>query len=87
MSMSLGRCGTCGHEWNALGQAHCGGPKGCHEQFNSTAAFDRHRRDFECIPVSDFAKPMKNGQARLVRAQRASGDVWVTALREVEERA
>lgn len=78
--MALGRCGGCGREWNALGQAHC---SACHEHFNSTAAFDRHRVDFQCLDVSDYAKPMKNGRARLVRAQRADGEVWVTALREV----
>lgn len=65
-----------------MGQAHCAA---CHEHFNSTAAFDRHRKDFACLPVSSFALPMKNGLPRLVRAQRADGEVWVTALREVVE--
>ena len=77
--MSLGRCGKCKHEWNALGQAHC---SECHEHFNSTAAFDRHRKDFECVAVEKFAEPQKNGLPLLVRAQRTDGEVWVTALRD-----
>ena len=79
----LGRCGYCKYEWNALGQAHC---STCHEHFNSTAAFDRHRKDFECIPVADFDKPHgKQGLPLLVRTVRADGNVWVTALREGAE--
>jgi hypothetical protein len=74
-----GRCGHCLREWAPLGQAHCAS---CHEQFNSTAAFDRHRRGFECIPAELFGEPQKNGLPLLVKARRADGEVWVTALRE-----
>lgn len=74
-----GRCGGCKKQWGALGQAHCAS---CHEHFNSDAAFDRHRRDFECIPAELFGAPQKNGRPLLVKAQRADGEVWVTALQE-----
>jgi hypothetical protein len=77
--MKAGRCGKCLREWSPLGQAHCAT---CHEHFNSDHAFDRHRRDFECIPVELFAEPQKNGSPLLVKAHRADGEVWVTALRE-----
>ena len=82
---TLGACHNCGRTWNALGQAHC---KECHEQFNSTAAFDRHRTGKpemrECIPVAQFATlNEKTGLPLLVSTMRADGDVWVTALREI----
>ena len=88
----MNRCGVCGFEWSAAGQAHCKGSRsedGCHQQFNSTAAFDRHRTgapDWGCIPVERFGDPMVKrdgslGLPRLVLAARKSGDVWATALR------
>lgn len=77
--MKNGRCGKCLREWDGHGQAHCASS---HEHFNSTAAFDRHRKGFECIAVELFAQPQRNGSPLLVKAQRADGEVWVTALRE-----
>lgn len=78
------KCGGCGKRWNSMGQAHCAT---CHEQFNSTAAFDRHREgpfaDRSCIPVERFGEPYgKAAKPRLLRTSRADGDVWVTSLRE-----
>ena len=79
-----GRCGSCKRTWNANGQAHC---RSCHEQFNSDAAFDRHREgdadNRECVPVARFSEPFGKAQTpRLVQTARADGPVWVTALRE-----
>lgn len=90
--MSLGRCGKCKREWNAGGQAHCAS---CPEQFNSTAAFDKHRvgefatlngpGDRRCLSVAEISAPSeKTGRPRLVRAQRADGEVWVTGLMNEE---
>lgn len=80
--MNLGRCGICKFEWTAMGQAHCAT---CHTQFNSDAAFDRHRKDFKCIPVEDFGKLMLRrdgtpGQPLLVLTERG---VWATARRDM----
>lgn len=64
----MNHCYDCGLDWTASGQAHC---RSCHEQFNSTAAFDRHRAGTfagtdttadqygrYCIPVSEFGTPV-----------------------------
>lgn len=88
-------CKDCGREWTGKAEGHCAY---CHEQFSSYAAYDRHlvtrnvtvqtRRgpaedqQVRCRPVEDFTKPMRNGKPRLVAVQRASGRVWVTALRD-----
>jgi len=80
----IGRCGGCLREWSPLGQAHCAT---CHEQFNSTAAFDRHRRDFECVSVAEFGKPHgKAAKPLLVRVERSEGPVWATAAYELGKR-
>lgn len=82
---TAGMCGGCKRKWRALGQAHC---RECHEHFNSTAAFDRHREGSVeegryCVRVEDYATPYrKTGLPRLVRSLRADGEVWVTALRD-----
>lgn len=71
-----GRCGGCAREWSAGGQAHCAN---CHEQFNSTTAFDRHRLDFACLSLAAFCEPTgKSGKPRLVRLERPNGAVWAT---------
>lgn len=88
-------CDGCGLEWTAQGQAHCKGSRsepGCHQHFNSTAAFDRHRtgefgKDRRCIPVSEFGNPVRrkdgsSGPPLLVKTSRNGVDVWVTALRD-----
>jgi hypothetical protein len=81
--MTLAICPKCGRTWNGSSACHCAG---CCEHFGSLSAFDRHRVDFECLPVALFSAPFgKHGVARLVRSQRASGDVWVTSLREMPD--
>ena len=76
------QCGLCGREWNGTGQAHCKRTQygGCCEHFNSTAAFDMHRRDYECIPVEEFGKLLgkKNPKPRLVALNHPNGPIWAT---------
>jgi hypothetical protein len=50
--------------------------------FSSTAAFDRHRVDFECLPVERFTELMrkKDGSLGRPRLERAERGVWVTEL-------
>ncbi len=78
---AIGRCPDCKLEWSALGEAHCAS---CCAHFGSDYAFDRHRTaDFECIPVEDFGKPWrKTEKPMLVQVKRASGPVWVSAVRD-----
>lgn len=39
-------CSSCGEMWTGLDRCHC---TDCHETFNSTSAFDRHRRGGTCL--------------------------------------
>jgi hypothetical protein len=78
--MTLGICVKCKREWSGSSACHCAS---CCQHFASLSAFDRHRVAFECLPVEEFSTPHgKHGLPRLVRAQRATGEVWVTSLRE-----
>lgn len=67
----MGRCGKCKHTWTGIQLAHC---SGCHLDFGSDTAFDRHREgtyepdDRHCIPVERFAEPRRSRQG-------ARGDV------------
>lgn len=80
---TTGRCSQCGREWNGTSACHC---PGCHSHFASLSAFDRHRVAFECLPVEQFTAPHgKRGLPRLVSTQRASGQVWVTSLRDMAD--
>ncbi len=83
MPLAIGRCPDCKLEWTVFGQAHCAE---CCEHFNSDSAFDRHRtKDFECIPVEDFSKPVgKTHKPLLVQTMRSDGPVWVTALQDLD---
>ncbi|HEX6382227.1 MAG TPA: hypothetical protein VF180_13360 [Acidimicrobiia bacterium] len=63
------RHGACGMSWTGAGTSHC---SGCHETFTSLAAFDRHRRNFRCIPPAAL---------RMVPHQRAWGIVWSLPVR------
>lgn len=79
--MSLAICPKCHRKWTGSSTCHCAA---CCEHFGSLSAFDRHRVDFQCMPVEQFPAPFgKRGVARLVRSPRASGDVWVTSLRDM----
>ena len=63
--MSLGRCGTCAREWNGTRECHCAT---CHLHFGSVSAFDRHRRDFACLPVAEITRVRTTGKPLLVAA-------------------
>lgn len=81
-----GRCGVCLAEWGGYSQCHCGA---CCETFGSVAAFDRHRIDYECLPVARFGELMtrRDGTPGKPRLERAPRGVWVTALGNWREAA
>lgn len=39
-------CVGCGKDWTGHSRCHCGS---CHQHFSSVSAFDRHRKDFQCV--------------------------------------
>lgn len=47
----MSQCPKCRSKWTGLGRAHC---SGCHHTFNSVAAFDKHRKNFECLDPLDL---------------------------------
>ncbi len=60
-------CGSCTNRWAGGNTAHCGGAHGCHINFSSPTAFDRHRREGRCLDPA---------AAGLVTLDRAGYAVW-----------
>ena len=62
--MPGGHCSKCGAHWASAATLHCS--DGCHLNFGSTDAFDRHRiglwDERMCIPEADFSKPYGKAQ-------------------------
>lgn len=68
-------CTECGRGWAGLAECHCAT---CHLHFLSVSGFDRHRLNFECLPVAELERiSEKTGRPRMVRLRRMHGDVWV----------
>ena len=71
MTAVLHRCGGYSRVWSGLTECHC---SECHEHFSNEAAFNAHRRDFQCADPAGLR--CKDGNALLGVTVRRDGPVW-----------
>jgi hypothetical protein len=51
-------CSGCDKEWSGHRRCHC---TGCHENFSSVSAFDKHRKDFACRQPAETGLVLADG--------------------------
>lgn len=53
----MARCAECKETWTGKNRCHC---SGCHRTFGGVGGFDRHRRDFKCLPPEECGMTLED---------------------------